>query len=345
MWVAKWICSLYPGLELTEWSLTRYAGLLAVVGVLVVVALGYVPLVVLTLWPWRRSHPVLATLALLLEHVLLLLLLWSYACAVLIDPGRITREWSFAALGWPLELRGSPEAAAAAQQLHVDDPTREMERGLVGKGHAVRFVPNQHIRLPAFVLMRNRSGRYRYCSKCLVYKPDRAHHCSTLGRCVLKMDHFCPWVNNTVGFYNHKFFFQFLVYALLTALTVGAGAPATLLQRLAQQPPDVTAATAALTIVGLVGWVVCLAIGCALLFFVSFHAYLLLKNRTTIEAYEVSDPAKAEAVEALDRGPLLNIVSVLGDRACTWLLPLWPGVDAVGDGIHWAYRRTGLAFV
>lgn len=55
----------------------------------------------------------------------------------------------------------------------------------------------------------------RYCEQCYVIKPDRAHHCSVCGTCVLKMDHHCPWVNNCVGFHNYKFFMLFLAYAFL----------------------------------------------------------------------------------------------------------------------------------
>ena len=47
-------------------------------------------------------------------------------------------------------------------------------------------------------------GAVRYCEKCACVKPDRAHHCSVCGACVLKMDHHCPWVNNCVAFYNYK---------------------------------------------------------------------------------------------------------------------------------------------
>ena len=36
-------------------------------------------------------------------------------------------------------------------------------------------------------------GKPRFCSQCQNWKPDRTHHCSGSGRCVRKMDHFCPW--------------------------------------------------------------------------------------------------------------------------------------------------------
>ncbi|KAF5305404.1 hypothetical protein FQR65_LT07730 [Abscondita terminalis] len=39
-------------------------------------------------------------------------------------------------------------------------------------------------------------------------------YCSS-GRCVLKMDHHCPWINNCVGWGNHAHFTSFLFFAVL----------------------------------------------------------------------------------------------------------------------------------
>ena len=42
----------------------------------------------------------------------------------------------------------------------------------------------------------------RKCENCDSMKPPRAHHCRTCGRCVMRMDHHCPWINNCVGANN-----------------------------------------------------------------------------------------------------------------------------------------------
>ena len=47
------------------------------------------------------------------------------------------------------------------------------------------------------VVMRSIQGEVRYCSDCSQIKPDRCHHCSVCGDCVLKMDQQCPWVSPT----------------------------------------------------------------------------------------------------------------------------------------------------
>ena len=64
------------------------------------------------------------------------------------------------------------------------------------------------------------AAEHRYCSKSRKYRPLRSHFCSITRRVVLNMDHFCPWVVNTVGFYNRKFFVLFLFYTFLACCWV-----------------------------------------------------------------------------------------------------------------------------
>uniref|UniRef100_A0A0B7A3E4 Palmitoyltransferase n=1 Tax=Arion vulgaris TaxID=1028688 RepID=A0A0B7A3E4_9EUPU len=53
----------------------------------------------------------------------------------------------------------------------------------------------------------------QYCESCEGYKTPRSHHCRKCGRCVMKMDHHCPWINTCCGHFNHANFCWFLLFA------------------------------------------------------------------------------------------------------------------------------------
>lgn len=90
------------------------------------------------------------------------------------------------------------------------DPTSNTYRVVDGK--QVKAIPSRLEILPG--------ASYRYCRHCDCIKPPRAHHDSVSGKCVLHMDHYCPWMSNCIGFENYRYFVLFLFYMFIGCIYV-----------------------------------------------------------------------------------------------------------------------------
>ncbi|KAI2789535.1 Palmitoyltransferase pfa3 [Penicillium oxalicum] len=127
------------------------------------------------------------------------------------------------------------------------------------------------------------SGGSRYCKKCQCPKPDRAHHCSTCKRCVLKMDHHCPWLATCVGLYNYKAFLLFLIYtSLFCWVCFGVAAVWTWTEVLNDTRYMDTIMPVNVVLLAILGGI----IGLVLSGFTAWHISLALRGVTTIECLE-----------------------------------------------------------
>lgn len=60
-----------------------------------------------------------------------------------------------------------------------------------------------------------------YCKQCNILKDlksDNSGHCPQCSRCIYQRDHHCFWIDNCVGFLNHRKFFTFIFYLLILFL-------------------------------------------------------------------------------------------------------------------------------
>jgi palmitoyltransferase ZDHHC2/15/20 len=161
-----------------------------------------------------------------------------------------------------------------------------------------------------------------HCRLCKEVKPVRAHHDSVSGQCILKMDHFCPWVGNCIGLCNYKAFYQFIVYASATTTLVALAN----LEHIGGPSASIPSFHL------LVASVLSLAFAIALLLFAGMHAVLITRNQTTLEAgmdIRVYTLGSARA----------NWEAVFGRHPVAWWLPV-PAYDAfVASRLGTLYRR------
>ena len=184
--------------------------------------------------------------------------------------------------------------------------------------------------------------RKRYCLICNAFKPERSHHCSICNVCILNMDHHCPWVDNCIGFYNRKYFFQLLFYAsIITIYFVFSAAfyvfhivMNIINKRLKYNQIFDTG-------IILITYTFTLVFSFIITMFFKFHIGLVLNNSTTIESL---DKEHKEENEKFNIGYYENWIQVLGNNKLLWFIPYeCEAGRPVGDGLTWKIRNNDIA--
>jgi len=158
------------------------------------------------------------------------------------------------------------------------------------------------------------------------YKPDRAHHCKLCNKCVLKMDHHCPWVGNCIGFNNHKYFICLVFYGFVNLLIFDF-IFRDVVKFLIIEEKVLTLKL----ILFVLFYFFMILLTAGLLIFNIFHFMVLLNNITTNEFLNVQRKKENSEVIAYDAdrnvinkyhiGYYDNIKEVLGSNPFLWLLP------------------------
>lgn len=150
-------------------------------------------------------------------------------------------------------------------------------------------------------------GYCRYTSKP---KPPRSHYDHVTKTLVLNMDHYCPWMFNCVGYFNYRYFFNFLWFvtvglwygaAICFPAFMNLGTPAYrdqvrasggyrkslreslkgIVVRHAMSNPYIPTPDERTPVA--LGFTMCLCLGAAVMCLGGFHLYLVLTAQTTIE--------------------------------------------------------------
>ncbi|XP_013908529.1 PREDICTED: palmitoyltransferase ZDHHC2 isoform X1 [Thamnophis sirtalis] len=231
-------------------------------------------------------------------HLFFMMFLWSYWKTIFTLPMNPSKEFHL---------------SYSDKELLEREPRNETHQEVLKR--AAKDLP---------ISTRTMSGAIRYCDRCQLIKPDRCHHCSVCDKCILKMDHHCPWVNNCVGFSNYKFFLLFLAYSLLYCLFIFATELQHFIRFWTNGLPDTQAK---FHIMFLFFAAAMFSISLSSLF--GYHCWLVSKNKSTLEAFRAPVFRHGTDKNAFNLGFSKNLREVFGDEKKYWLLPIF---TSLGDG-------------
>lgn len=116
--------------------------------------------------------------------------------------------------------RGAPKSPGQkqAQLRRAEKALRDRERATndnIARARVERLLAEQ---CGEYLMLVERGEFKQVCVVCRARKRMRSHHCKECGRCVDRLDHHCPWIDNCVGLENQRSFYCFILMLLSTIL-------------------------------------------------------------------------------------------------------------------------------
>jgi len=186
----------------------------------------------------------------------------------------------------------------------------------------------------------------RWCKLCQHWKPPRSHHCREYNRCVLKLDHYCPWVYNAVGYRNHKFFILFLFYASLCLTYFLICCIYRVIYELSNRQRGRTIFTIPEVILLIIQLVLTLPVTIGIFSLLVYQISCLISNTTNVETFALKRYKRGAKIFNnntfkwfYDLGTIQNIKQVMGPSFLEWFWPYLPTNVEMGDGANcWTMR-------
>jgi len=180
---------------------------------------------------------------------------------------------------------------------------------------------------------------------CNLFKPEWCHHCSSCEKCILNMDHHCPWVNNCIGFNNRKYFLLLLTYVFIMTYFYWISISCDtywdlmwLVEYFKFWKEGFEWWNVIKWILGILLFLLILGLSLVITKFSHFHFRLLFENKTTIENLEKK---KMPFHSEWDLGNAKNFYQVFGRNCLLWPFPvMFQSGRPEGNGIEWEWYSS-----
>jgi len=160
-----------------------------------------------------------------------------------------------------------------------------------------------------FIRERSDDCLIKYCKYCLLFQPDRSHHCKVCNSCCLKFDHHCPMLNNCIGYSNYSDFVLLNTCGLISGILYFYLFTIPLHQFISNRDDISIGKTMAILYSFLI---VILLI--SLIFFCIFHYYIILCNFTTYEYIAKVIRKREKEISEYNIGLFNNVMQVFAQN-------------------------------